>query len=277
MTDPQPETSHQTGYLMPVSKRVIALEARLRDCKNVRTLGVRPNFSDYSSDEAELLRKADKIYYPTTFYADLFDAAGKKLFPSYHTYKCVQDKIKQTAMFELLRIPHPATRVFYGRKRKKRRILEQFSFPMIGKTPRGSAMGRGVFLLRNPAELDAYLDQTSPAYIQERLESDRDIRVVIIGKRIAIAYWRIAAPGEFRSNVAAGGAICLDPPPREALDLAMGAATACGWNDVGVDILPHGGGYYVLEGNMKYGREGFRKAGVDYTTLMESLIENEEI
>ncbi|MCP4688689.1 MAG: RimK family alpha-L-glutamate ligase [Desulfobacterales bacterium] len=262
---------------MPVSKRVIALEARLRGCNNVLTLGVRPNFSDYPSDEADLIRKADKIYYPTTFYADLFDAAGKKTFPSYHTYKSVQDKIKQTALFELLRTPHPRTRVFYGRKRKKSRILERFDFPMIGKIPRGSALGRGVFLIRNPTELDDYLARASPAYIQEYLESDRDIRVVIIGKKVAIAYWRIAPAGEFRTNVAVGGAISLEPPPRAALDLAVRTAAACGWNDVGIDILPHGGRYYVLEGNMKYGREGFRKAGVDYMKFMEAMIENEEI
>lgn len=262
---------------MPVSKRVIALEARLRDCGNVLTLGARPNFSDYSPHEAELIRNANKIYYPTTFYADLFNAAGKETFPSYHTYKCVQDKIKQTAMFELLRIPHPRTRVFYGRRRKKERILECFDFPMIGKIARGSAMGRGVFLLRGESELDAYLERTSPAYIQEYLESDRDIRVVVIGEKIAIAYWRVAPAGEFRSNVAAGGSIRLDPPPPEALELAGRTAAACGWNDVGIDILPHRGRYYVLEGNMKYGREGFRKAGVDYVKLMETLIENEEI
>ena len=91
--------------------KAIALEARLRTCRNVLTLGVRPNFSDYSQQEADLIRNAAKIYYPTTFYADLFDAMGKITFPSYHTYKCVQDKIKQTALFELLSIPHPKTRV----------------------------------------------------------------------------------------------------------------------------------------------------------------------
>ncbi len=60
------------------SKKVIALEARLKRCNNVTTLGVRPNFSDYSPDEAEMIRKARKIYYPTTFYAEIFDAVGKK-------------------------------------------------------------------------------------------------------------------------------------------------------------------------------------------------------
>ena len=98
---------------MTKKNKAIALEVRLRNCKNVITLGVRSNFSDYSPQEAELIRNADKIYYPTTFYADLFDAMGKATFPSYHTYKCVQDKIKQSALFELLKICHPRTRVFY--------------------------------------------------------------------------------------------------------------------------------------------------------------------
>jgi ribosomal protein S6--L-glutamate ligase len=33
----------------------------------------------------------------------------------------------------------------------------------------------------------------------------------------------------------------------------------------------------VLEANMKYGREGFRQAGIDYTRLMERLIETHDI
>ncbi len=257
-------------------KQAIALEARLRNCKNVNTLGVRSNFSDYSSQEAELIRAADKIYYPTTFYADLFDAMGKATFPSYHTYKCVQDKIKQTALFELLNIPHPRTRVFYG-KRQKNSIQQYFDFPFIAKIPRGSAMGRGVYLIHNEKELRSYLNQVSPAYIQEYLPIDRDIRVVVIGKRIVHAYWRVATENEFRSNVALGGRIELDEVPESAKRLALKTAKACRWDDVGIDICEHNGQFYILEANMKYGREGFRKAELDYDRLMESMIENEEI
>jgi len=32
-----------------------------------------------------------------------------------------------------------------------------------------------------------------------------------------------------------------------------------------------------LEGNMKYGREGFKAAGMDYISIMESLIEDGKI
>jgi len=259
-----------------MSRKVIALEGRLRNCKNVRTLGVRPNFSDYSSREAELIRKADKIYYPTAFYADLFDAMGKATFPSYHTYKCIQDKIKQTALFELLDLPHPRTRVFYG-KRQKKSILDHFSFPFIAKIARGSALGRGVYLIHNEKELRNYLELTSPAYVQAYLPIDRDIRVVVIGRRIIHAYWRIAPPDEFRSNVAVGGQISLKAIPEKARDLALQVARSCCWDDVGIDICEHSGRFYVLEANMKYGKQGFREAGLDYDKLMESMIANEEI
>jgi ribosomal protein S6--L-glutamate ligase len=259
-----------------MSRTVIALEARLRNCRNVRTLGIRPNFSDYSPMEAELIRKTDKIYYPTAFYADIFDAMGKATFPSYQTYNFVQDKIKQTALFELFDLPHPRTRVFYGNRQKKS-IQDHFTFPFIAKIPRGSALGRGVYLIHNEKELRNYLELTSPAYIQEYLPIDRDIRVVVIGRRIVHAYWRISPPDEFRSNVAVGGRIGLNAVPEKARDLALRIAHSCRWDDVGIDICEYNGHFYVLEANMKYGKQGFREAGLDYDRLMESMIENEEI
>ena len=182
----------------------------------------------------------------------------------------------QTALFELLELPHPATRVFYG-NRQKRSITEYFPFPFIGKIPRGSAMGRGVFLIKNRNELDSYLALTDVAYIQQYIPVERDMRIVVIGDQIVHAYWRIAAPNEFRTNVSLGGTISLDPIPESALELARYTARSCHWDDVGIDICEYKGQFYVIEANMKYGKEGFRKAGIDYIKLMESLIENERI
>lgn len=260
---------------MTAARKVIALEARLRGCRNVITLGVRPNF-DYGETEMDLIRRADKIYYPTPFFADLFDAAGKKTFPSYHTYKCVQDKIKQTALFKLLGIAHPQTRVFYG-NRQKSKICSYFQFPFIAKIPRGSAMGRGVYLIGNEQELAEYCALTSAAYIQEYLPIDRDVRVIVIGEKVVHAYWRIAPPGEFRSNLAVGAAISIDPVSEEIVQFALSIAKACRWDDVGLDICIYNDILYVLEANMKYGKEGFRTAGVNYLKLMEGMIENGDI
>lgn len=261
---------------MMAGRKVVALEGRLKQCRNVITVGVKTNFSDYNDEEAALIRRAEKIYYPSTFYADLFDAAGKPTFPSYHTYKCVQDKIKQTALFQMLGIPHPTTRTFYGR-RQKASIPRHFDYPFIAKVPRGSAMGRGVFLIRGPADLQRYLETAHPAYIQSYLPIDRDIRVVVVGRRAVHAYWRMTPEEDFRSNVAVGGTVRCDPVPEDARNLALQTAQLCGWDDVGIDICFHAGRWYVLEANMKYGKEGFRAAGIDYTRLMETMIENGEI
>jgi len=262
--------------LSAFSRAAIALEGRLRACRNVVTLGVRPNFEDYPPESAELIRRADKIYYPSSFYAALLDAAGKKLFPSCHTYQYSQDKIKQSALFNLLRIPHPRTRVFYGR-RQKARILQYFKFPFVAKVARGSALGRGVFLIRNTQELENYCRLDGPAYIQTYLASKRDIRVVVMGDQVVHAYWRQAAPDDFRTNLGVGGSISLDPAPPQALALAEYTARKCRWDDVGIDILPSNGQFYVLEANMKYGKQGFRYAGIDYIAMVEQMIETGKI
>jgi ribosomal protein S6--L-glutamate ligase len=254
----------------------VALEGRLRHCPQVVTLGVRPNFLDYDAAERQLIRRAGTIYYPSIFYADLLDTMGKKTFPSYHTYKFAQDKIKQTALFQMLEIPHPRTRFFFGR-RQKATILSSFPLPLIAKVPRGSALGRGVFLIRTPEALAHYCQRFTPAYIQEYMPLERDMRVVVIGGKAVHAYWRIAREGEHRTNVAVGGAIDLSPVPAEAIHLAETTARSCRWDDVGMDICYHRGDYYVLEANMKYGHEGFRRAGIDYDQLMERFILDGEI
>jgi len=256
--------------------RVVALESRLSKCDKVITLGVKPNLEDYSEEAMARIRNSSKIYYPSSFYAELFHAMGKETFPSPHNYHFAQEKIKQTALFKLIKIPHPRTRVYYG-KHQKRSILNRFKFPFVAKIPRGSAMGRGVFLIENQNQLDRYVAMEGPAYIQEYLTIDRDLRIVVIGEKIVHAYWRVTAEGEFRSNVAKGARISLDPVPATAKALALHTAKMCGWNDVGIDICCHSGHYYVLEANMKYGKEGFRQAGIDYTSLMTQLIEKGEI
>ena len=138
-------------------------------------------------------------------------------------------------------------------------------------------MGRGVFLIKSEEDLRLYLQRTKVAYIQEYLPVRRDIRMVVIGRRVIHAYWRVAHENEFRTNISLGGTVSLEKVPDRAHELALHTARACGWDDVGIDICRYGGRYYVLEANMKYGKEGFKQAGIDYTRLMEDLIENGEI
>jgi len=260
---------------MPIASP-IAIGARLIKSPHIHTLGLKPNFSDYSNKERQLIQKAKKIYFPTAFYADLFNTMGKKTFPSFHTYKFVQDKIKQTAIFKMLNIPHPDTRTFYG-KTQKNAILNYFEFPFIAKKARGSSKGRDVYLIKNTEELSEYLSKNNPAYIQEYIEVNEDLRVVIIGEKIKIAYFRESAENDFRTNISMGGKIKFDPVPEEALMLALDTAKKCGWNDVGIDIIKKNNKFLVIEANMKYGTQGFREAGINYKKMLEKMILTNEI
>lgn len=256
--------------------RPIAIGARLKQFPEINTLGLRPNFKDYSIQEQEQILAAPKIYYPTLFYADLFNVMGKPTFPSYHTYKFALDKIKQTTMFFILNLPHPRTRFFYGRNPRDE-ILTYFSFPFIGKQATGSSRGRHIFLIENEEDLKTYLHTPGPAYIQEYLPIKKDIRIVVIGDKIRLAYWRKAEAGSFKTNLDQGGSISFDYIPQNAKDLALSAARKCGWDDIGLDIIEHDNRFYILEANVKYGTKGFQKANIDYKKMVLNLILNHEI
>ena len=60
---------------------------------------------------------------------------------------------------------------------------------------------------------------------------------------------RVAAPGEWRTNVSLGGSRRAVEPADEAIRLALAAAAAIDADLVGVDLIPIEGGHLVLELN----------------------------
>lgn len=269
---------HTQGPPTPAVKDTpkISIGRQLRHCPFVRCLGARTNLSDYSPEELALILEAPKIYFPTGLLAEPLAALGKPTFPSVQTYRFAGNKILQTHLFHLLGLPMPRTRLYYG-PRQQAQILQDFSLPLIAKVPRDSSKGLGVHLVQTAKELQEYLDLGHPAYIQEYLPIVRDLRVVILGRRIIHAYWREAPPGDYRSNVARGGRISFSDLPREALDLAQQSAVRCGFDHVGLDICEHKGLFYLLEANMVFGLEGFRRAGLDFRGILKNMVESNEV
>lgn len=250
----------------------IAFSHRFKSCPDVTVLRPRPNFSDFSHQEVALIRSAEKIYYPTALFVDLFLTLGKKIFPSRETYVYSGDKVKQTALFQMLDIPHPRTRFFYGRQREG--ILQEFPLPLVAKVARGSSMGEGVFLIRSPDELARYLRRNRLAYIQEFLPLERDLRVILINHRVVLAYWKQGRPGEFRHNLARGAALGFEDIPAEALEFARQVTQSCNFDDVGLDLCHTADrGWMVLEANMNYGRQGLERRGLKLNEVLRGLME----
>ncbi len=255
--------------------KFISLGSRLRGVSEVLTLGVKPNFMDYTPGERDLILKAGIILFPTLNYAQFLTTMEKRIFPSLENHLYADEKIKQTTLFQMLQIPHPRTRFYYHLHHKD--ILKDFTFPFIGKLPRASARGRGVFKFDTPGELEEYLKLTGVAYIQEYLPHDRDLRVVLINYQPILAYWRKNAPNEFRSNLSRGGAISFDNIPTEAVRLARDSARKCKFDDVGMDLLYCKDKWHVLEANMKYGRKGLKMKGLELPEIMRRMLLSGEI
>lgn len=251
---------------MPDRGPFIALGSRMRGVAEVMTLGVKPNFMDYSPEERGLMTASDRILFPTLCYAQFFTTMGKRIFPSLETYLYSDEKIKQTTLFYMLGVPHPRTRIYYSLHHGD--ILREFSFPFVAKIPRRSAGGRGVFRIRDREDLERYLERTSVAYIQEFLPHERDLRVVLIRYEPVLAYWRIKASDDFRTNLYQGGAVSFDDVPGEAVRVAQESARRCRFDDVGMDLIFSKGRWHVIEANMQYGREGLRLKGLDLKDIL---------
>jgi ribosomal protein S6--L-glutamate ligase len=257
-----------------MEKQFIALGSRLLGVPEVRTLGVKPNFLLYTPQERQMIHEAPLILFPTANYAQFFGTMGKRMFPSLENHLYADEKIKQTTLFYMLGIPHPRTKFFYARHHGD--ILREFTFPFVGKIPRRSARGRGVFLIRNADDLVLYLKMTSVAYIQEYLPHERDLRVILINYDPVLAYWRERTADNFRTNLFQGGRIRFEDIPREGVRVGRRAALRCKWDDVGMDLICSNGIWYVIEANMKYGRKGLEMKNMDLKQLIrEKLLSGE--
>lgn len=260
---------------MSVKEQFVALGSRLAGVPEVNTLGVKPNFFDYSAKERELILKSNIVLYPTLNYAQFLTTMGKDIFPSLETHLYADEKIKQTTLFNMMGIPHPRTKIYYHLHHKN--IERDFSFPFIAKIPRNSARGRGVFKIDNHRALQSYLELTNVAYIQEYLPHERDVRVILINYEPVLSYWRIKRPDDFRTNISQGGVIDFGEIPDEAIRLAVDCASMCKFDDVGLDIINSKDKWYTIEANMKYGRKALKLKGIDHRDIIRTKLISGEI
>ncbi len=252
-----------------------ALGSRLRSVPEVRTLGVKPNFLDYTQTERTLILESPVVLYPTRHYAKFLSTLDRRIFPSLETHLYADEKILQTTLFQMLGLSHPRTRFYFRRHCED--ILQDFHFPFIAKLPRASSRGRGVFLIKGKKELQEYLSLTNVAYIQEYLPHERDLRVVLINYEPVLAYWRLRSQEGFKTNLSQGGKAVFEGVPPEAIEFAAHCVRKCRFDDVGVDLIWHNERWYLIEANMKYGRKGLQMQGLNLKNIMREKLLNGEI
>lgn len=129
-----------------------------------------------------------------------------------------------------------------------------FVFPVVVK-PRFGSWGRDVVLCRSERQLRRWLKRLRKrawfrhqgALVQQLVPPRGfDLRLVVASGEIVGAVNRVAARGEWRTNIALGASRQPAAPTPEACALAQAAAAAVGGDLVGVDLLPLANGAYVV-------------------------------
>jgi [lysine-biosynthesis-protein LysW]--L-2-aminoadipate ligase len=164
----------------------------------------------------------------------------------------MHDKLLTAIRLRHVNVPHP--RSAYLHLGAAARSIE---LPAVIK-PRFGSWGRHVHLCATRGELrrclralrDESWFRERGALVQELVPpTGSDLRVLVAGGEVVGAIERVAAPGEWRTNVALGGTRRPVRPDRRACALALAAAAAVGADLTGVDLLRRGRSYVVLELN----------------------------
>jgi len=174
-------------------------------------------------------------------------AAGVTVLNTPAALVAAHDKLLTARALRRAGLPHPSTWL----------IADGVPAPVpelpVVLKPRHGSWGRGVTLCRTREEVQAtarrlYADQGVLA--QELVPPlGWDVRLVVAGGRVVGAARRIAADGEWRTNVSLGGRSVPYAPPQLARTLAVLAGDAVHGDLVGVDLLPTRNGWVIAELN----------------------------
>lgn len=133
-----------------------------------------------------------------------------------------------------------------------RTLLAQWG-RLVAKPLFGS-LGLGIELLEDTragqALLPVLLERFGALYLQEYIPTPgRDIRAFVVGPRVAASMYRLAAPGEWRTNIHQGGQAYPCALEAATAEVAVAAARVIGLDYTGVDLLEGTDGPQVIEVN----------------------------
>ena len=183
----------------------------------------------------------------------LLERRGVRVVNSVRSLLRAHDKLRTARVLQAASLPHPQT----THLRPAQGLPAGTRYPIVLK-PRFGSWGEDVALCANSVAASRYLERVRDqpwfrrhgALVQEALPSPGyDLRVIVAAGRLVGAARRIAAPGEWRTNVSCGGTLQAAAVSDDVAELARTAIAVIDGDFMGVDILPAGNSYVVLEVN----------------------------
>src|SRR5215831_11082715 len=200
------------------------------------------------------------------------EARGVAVLNSAAALLATHDKLLTARLLEAAGVRHPRTTVVRTGARPR------LDPPVVVK-PRFGSWGHDVFRCDDDEALASALSLVSSrewfgargALVQELVPpAGYDMRILVANGRCVGAISRVAARGEWRTNVALGAKRVPVDPPADAVALAVSTAETLGTARVGVDLLPaRDGGWIVIEANgaVEFGRPYATRSNVFHDTV----------
>ena len=172
-------------------------------------------------------------------------------------------------------VPVPDTFFINAESGAREAVKRLGEYPVVVKQINGR-QGSGVALIKNEAELETAvqtrLQRTQGLLLQKFIPTGgrRDIRVLVIGRRVAGAMRLAPQAGDFRANYHLGAMGEAQVLPDELAGIAIDATRAVGLEIAGVDlVLDRQDRIHVIEVNYSPGFKGLETAtGIDIAGLM---------
>jgi len=208
-----------------------------------------------------------------------FEQMGVFCLNSAQAISTARDKLRAVQILSRHGLGIPKTEFVRQRSDVLKAIERVGGAPVIIKLLEGT-QGVGVILAETVKSAEAIvetLQSTKQNVLIQKFVAEsrgRDVRAIVVGRRVVAAMRRTAQAGEFRSNVHRGGRVeplSLDEAFEQA---AIQAAQILNLNAAGVDLLESRHGPLVMEVNASPGLEGIERAtGIDVASHVIEYVE----
>ena len=177
---------------------------------------------------------------------------GVRVYNRPATLLAAHDKLRTARLLAAAGLPHPHTVHL-----RSGEPMPELAPPLVLK-PRFGSWGADVWRCTSRRQVEQRLALLrgrswfvrQGVLVQELVPPcGHDLRLLVAGGCVVGAIRRRARPGDWRTNISLGGTPEPVVPPAAARSLALAAAEAIGADLVGVDLLPDGDGFTVIELN----------------------------
>ena len=212
--------------------------------------------------ESEVERKFGEVvlqrcmsYFRSLHATAILEEHGKEVINRFSVAQICGNKLLTSLTLSRANIPTPETKIAFTPEAAMK-TLDTIGYPVVLKPVVGS-WGRHIVPLRNREIAEAVLEERKfmyPLYqiyyLQEMIDRPpRDLRIVMVGDKIAASTYRYAATGKWKTNISRGGKAVPCPLTEELEDLCIKASKAVGGGVLGIDLMESPRGLLVHEVN----------------------------